>query len=334
MHLCGDELSSIGLVKSSYSLFDIIYNFLTVEVSNLPLFSIVFSLWYKIMPFGEVFLRILPIIVMDIGLYYFIKLLSKISNKYIALIGLVLMTFSNYFMLNFTFLRAYCLLFTLSISTLFMYIALEENKSKSNRIKYTVSLFLLIFTHYYGTIIGIALFFIDVLKYIKKKKSLKDFIPYFVFIIFAIWFILVFALKTQKIELLESNYGDFNGLILILKELFRQNVVMIALFFISAFYIIINYIKHRNKEGEPFVIMIILIILSFIVAYTYKYIFNMEKSYIFSRYFIGVYPYIIAVLVYGQYLIIKNNFVNKSVYLKTGLLVFYTIVFIVYSKNC
>ena len=63
-----DEVSQIGFIAKKNSFGRIIEYYLTSEVTNLPLWPLLAALWYRVVPYGEGWMRLLTVILTTLSI--------------------------------------------------------------------------------------------------------------------------------------------------------------------------------------------------------------------------------------------------------------------------
>ena len=143
--------------------------------NNPPLFTLLAALWVRMVPYGSAWLKLLS----QIFLVLATGLLGRIGYRYGSFMaGIITAVFGA----TSTLLvyccadafRPYGLLFLVGTISLHAYLYRREHQENvTSLIYYGISVFLLAFTHYFGILTCLALFFYDVLLFFCKKNSFK-----------------------------------------------------------------------------------------------------------------------------------------------------------------
>ena len=295
-----DELEWTINFISLPNFFEMLMN-LIKNIFNLPLYYILMFPFYRIVPYGELWLLLPNFIFVAIGIYMLKKIGSKVIDSDFGFICLCMAALSSYLISQGIMeLRPYGLLFCLSSFVLYRYLCLHEIYNKKNIILYTISIILLVYTHWFGILITSFYFLFDLFLFIRNKDKKLSFIyPYIILLlVFLPYCILCFLFHydnltelytwTQK-PTLESIYN-------LVKTLVSCNNICIFLFIISLFYFIVYLIRKKKNNYRYLEICIGSIIYMILIVYVYSKYINPTTSLFVERYFIIVLPHIFILI--------------------------------------
>lgn len=79
-----DELFNIGVISHDKSFADMLYIYITDEVTNPPLYTIFLYFWYRIVPYGEVYLLFPNVIFWLIGTMILMRLMYYLTDDILS----------------------------------------------------------------------------------------------------------------------------------------------------------------------------------------------------------------------------------------------------------
>lgn len=179
-----DEISQLYFIGCGHSVADTIKFSANLTEWMPPLFGIVANLWYRIMPYGEKWLLLLPILSCGVGIYATGLIGTELKNKRTGILASVFAATSLVVSSSCAFeLRSYGFLFMFSSLLVLIYIRrLKSAREESWKsiIVYGIVMALCVYTHYMAVLLCLALFIIDTVLLIKKKISAKTVLSYFI----------------------------------------------------------------------------------------------------------------------------------------------------------
>ena len=287
---------------------------------NLPLYYLIVFPIYKIAPFGELWLLIPNFIAIIVGIY----ILNKTGNKIEKNLGFasLLMAATSYTLIvhcAFEF-RPYAFLFTFSTYVLYRYICrLQDPKKRSNIFLYALSIILLAYTHWFGCLIIVFYFLVDVFLWLRKKHTISFIIPYIALgIAFLPYFIMMMLNHTTNFVNYWARRPTFKKLLYGELGFLLSNNIICKLLFVAGIIILLTYIFRKNKRQN--IDKNIILVLFGCIAWTLGTIFiyskfiNPNGSLWVSRYFLVLLPhlFIITSIPIAKLLSISSNIQIKS----------------------
>jgi uncharacterized membrane protein len=194
-----DELYSIGIVHNADAV-SICRQALFGDVHP-PLFYLILSLFYRVMPYGETYLLLLPIAFTIGGIVALSKAGKTIGGEDLGFFVLCLAVTSAVLVRQGGWeLRSYSMLFCFSSTTLLYYVRRLKEETNRNIVFYGVSLTLLLYTHYFGAILALFYGLMDLYSCLRKKIAFKCIFSYLLAGFFFVpWFVLVLVYNTRDI---------------------------------------------------------------------------------------------------------------------------------------
>lgn len=325
-----DELDwGIGVVDNS-NLISIVKTVL-VTGENLPLFYIFLFIARSIFGYNEWTLTLFSSTIFTIlGVIGIIKVSDKVLERKNRIFT-IFYIFTSYAIISMCGwqIRPYGLLFCLSSWMLYFYLNKVDDNKMSTIVKYTISMILIMYTHWYGVLISLLYAFIDFILFLKKKNDWKFLIPYLIAgLIFLPSFILL--LKYHKSDI--SSYGveipNIYSLLSIIEFLGTDIFINGIILFFGM--IIINFLS-KNIKIKIINLVPLLLILS---TYFYSRYINPAGSIVRNRYFSIILPHSIILLSFCLIKII--NYFNKKRIIKMMIIpivIIYVIFEIIISYN-
>ncbi len=202
-----DELSLLGTISSEKSVSDIIWQYLSVDVTNLPLFPLAAALWYRIFPSDDSLMLLLPCLASALSVAVSAHIAELIAGKAAGVLCAFLMAFSPALMTGCCFeFRSYAFMVLNSSLVLFLYLKRHMefqqggSKGRITAIAFSVCGFLLLMTHYFGALFMAGLGFIDLMLVVRINRKSSWLIPYaFCAAPFCVWFALMLAFKEKSL---------------------------------------------------------------------------------------------------------------------------------------
>lgn len=299
-----DELDWSVAFLNRNNFFEMIKSLVPVGYS-LPLFFIIFYPIYKIAPFGETWLLIPNFILVILGILIIKKIGEKIKGKDLGFASLCAAATSYVLIVQVGFeFRPYALLFLLSAWTLYRFIELLEENNLKNKILYTLSLILLAYTHWFGCLIIVFYFLVDLFRFFKKKIKFSFIVPYIILgIAFLPWFIPFLLYKEIDIFTYYWNGPpQWSAAIVTIEYLLSNNRLCILLFAIGTLYFIINLLlkKYKQKESKKELAYTFLCFGAIIwvigTIFIYSKLINPAGSLYVLRYFTILLPHIFIIM--------------------------------------
>lgn len=200
-----DEVSQIGFIAKKLGIGGILDYYLTSEVTNLPLFPLLAAAWYRMVPYGEGWMRFLTVLLTTGAIIFLIKTAVAIGDEYTGYIMAVISCSSSTIMqkCGLTFrVHAFWLLFTAMV--LYYYIKRQEeqgHESWKSVIVLGLAMTGLAWSHYFGCITIVYLFLMDVVLLIAKRIRICTIFSYVIAGGTLLpWFILMLIRRTMNLS--------------------------------------------------------------------------------------------------------------------------------------
>ena len=202
-----DEMSELGFIAKANSLKEILMYFLTVEITNLPLFALIAAAWYRIVPWGESWLLLLCELLTSVGIMLIILTARRLKDETAGYFAAAFCVISSTLVLRCDMeYRCYSFLFAAISLCLYLYVSMHrggsdgDGRSIKQEVILGVAMTLLAYAHYFGPLIIVALFAADAFLFLKKRLTAKFIIPYLMSgLLLTPWFLLMLKFKEKSI---------------------------------------------------------------------------------------------------------------------------------------
>jgi len=305
-----DELDwTIGIIsgKTIFNdrLFTPMFRILWENVYNLPLYYVIMKPLYELLPYGETFLLIPSILFVILGIIITGKtgkIIGGIDTGFftvcIAVSSAILITQGGWE------LRPYSITFCFSSLALLMYIRRLKTETNKNILLYGISLVLLLFCHWFGSITALFYAFTDLYLYIRKKISLKCIFAYILAgILFLPWFLMVVFHHSTDLFSYWAEVPRFSAPIRTVSYLLSDTKLYCLLFGIGFILILLKNIWGNKKEtpnvSKVWLFVSISILWTILPVYIYSKFINQNGSLYVDKYFFVIMPHIFLITAYG-----------------------------------
>ena len=292
-----DEVSQIGFIAKKNSWGQIINYYLTSEVTNLPFWPLIAAVWYRVVPYGEGWMRLLTVIFTTASIIMLIKSGKSFGGEKTGLMTAVLACISPIVMqkCGLTFrVHAFWLFFT----ALVFYLYIERNKREENKTRDYLVLGLamagLAYSHYFGCLTIVYLFITDLVRFIGKKIDIKFMISYLIGGGSLVpWFILMLSRRTMNLDEFWPKVPTFASIPKALRYIVGYDeplfVLLIITMIVTGLKLILNIVEKKEIFGKDYYSAAFAFMsLIFVVAdYIYSAHINLHSGIFVTRYFIS-----------------------------------------------
>ena len=303
-----DEMSEIGFIAKSNSLKEILMYFLTVEITNLPLFALIAAAWYRLVPWGEGWLLLLCQIFTSTGIMVLSLTARKLKDETAGYITAALCTISSTLILRCDMeYRCYSFLFMMIAFCLLLYVkrqkTLPEEISLKQELIFAVAMTFLAYAHYFGPLIIVALFVADAFLFIKKKLTIRFVLPYIVSgALLTPWFLLMLKLKEKSIADFWPSPPNLGGIPEMLRFALSYDEPIYVLSLVSMISIAVLAvwkIKEKNFKWDfHYTLIVFLWVIWFLLlgVFVYSAKINIYGSIWVDKYFISIIPFLVLIM--------------------------------------
>ena len=296
-----DEVSQIGFIAKKNSWGKIVDYYLTSEVTNLPLWPLLAAVWYRIVPYGEGWMRLITVILTTVAIVLMIKMAKAYRSGRTGLIMAVLTCISALIMqkCGLTFrVHAFWIMFT-SLVMLRYIERLKEmgNESKKSITALGIAMAGLAYSHYFGCLTIVYLFCIDAVLFLRHKIKGSFMISYLIGGgSLAPWFLLMLSKRTMNLAEFWPKTPTFASIPKAMRYILSHDepiYLLLILAMIIAALLMIDSFLNDGKDFEARFIRFSFAFmpLIFIVGdYVYSAHINTKSGIFVLRYFLSVLP--------------------------------------------
>lgn len=321
-----DEMAQVSFIAVPFK--DFLHTAIFDSNESMPLWSFPVFFWYKIAPYGEKWLLLLPELATAVGSYIVAMTGRKISGKWVGLFALIFCcTSSTLILYAGQQFREYGFIFLFSAIAIYFWakrMDFEGEERNKDIIIYGISLILLFLCHPVTLMVCGSMGVYDLILFLKKRIRFKCAVSYLMFVIICgIYFIRIFTANyiyfTEEASswIVAPKYADIQGLFRYLTG--QQMIVfIIAMLGIAAALAIFTYaFLYGRKPTKENILMggiVWLVGFSVIITFIYSAHINPDGSMFVMRYFICIMPAVTIICGYSFHLIsvgISSNF-SKS----------------------
>jgi hypothetical protein len=305
-----DELDwTIGIISGkaifNNRLFTPMFQILLEQGYNLPLYYIIIKPLYELLPYGETFLLIPSIAFVILGIIITGKTGKLTGGARLGFVAVCIAVSSSTLIIQGGWeLRPYSITFCCSALALLMYIKRLKTETNKNIFLYGVSLVLLLYCHWFGSILTLFYAFTDLCTYLRKKISLKCIFAYVLAgILFLPWFLMMLSHHTRDLSNYWMQPPKLIAPIITVSYLLSNTVLYCLLFGIGFMLILLNKVGRKQSENlseqNIWFFMSIGIIWTILPVFIYSKFINHSGSFYVQRYFFVIMPHVFLITAYG-----------------------------------
>ena len=303
-----DDSATMGIAAKNRSLGNVIETILKEESTTPPLYTIAWHYFSKLIPVGvealTLWARMLSIIANTLGFYVGAIVVRKGWNKYVGIIFEMLLITSNALIVNSGFaVRSYGFMILMSLFLLYVIIRrFEDGIDSKNKITalYTVAIFAICYTHYFGILTCLGFFLYECYLFIKKRYTYKFIFSYIVAgAVYLPWLIVNYIITREQwgsvFWISPPNYSSIIAIVVWL--LSSQELVMLCL--TLGFFITLYKVKENRVDISLNIALIITIAVEIAIVFIYSKYINPKSSVWTHRYFLNLLPYMLIIASFG-----------------------------------
>ena len=311
-----DEMSTIGYIRTGMSIFEVIKGYMVNDAVNLPLYPLILYLFYRILPYGEMYL-LLPSIILCIGAIIIISKIGYICvGEEVSLASVCFGAISIWLIYRGAWdIRCYTLLVFLSALTLYFYVKRLQEESYKNILLYGISMLFLFYTHWFGALQMIPFALYDLYLFLQKKVRFRCVISYLISGGLLLPWVIIMLLVTER------NLGGNNAASIVpqfssIKEtlyyLTGERYVCLLLLLSGVLFIVFRHFCRADKKEKMDFLFIAVWTFTCLVGGVFIYCayVNPAGTFYENKYFMVSLPQVILIMSYAIYVIIKMLLYN------------------------
>lgn len=295
-----DEIYQIGFISHNSSLLDTIHYSATLEESTPFLFGIIANLWYRVVPYGEKWLLLLPRFACSISVIFIGLIGRTIRNKRTGILAAVIASASPVILFEASSeFRSYGFLIFFTSIMVWFYCKRKLTQGKGcyvSLVWYSLAMSVVAYTHYFGIFLCGVIFLFDLILILRKKINKRVLVSYIIAGITYIPWIITVLLFKKNIQATWHKLPQIKDIYSLIKYL-CGNEFILFLFIVG-----ISFVTYRlfTKKDEYFLeICLLWGVLSVILG---LFIYGHLKSNFTlwaPRYFLELEPLIILLAAIG-----------------------------------
>ncbi len=302
-----DEVYQIGLVGSGLSIGDVFTEYTRLKDYTPPLYALISYFWIRIVPFSFRYLLLISEIMTAVGVFVTALAAKRTSGRKMGLLAEIFAVTSSVLILAAGYeFRAYALYFMATAFVLYTLAGRVSGTGKSKALFYTLSLVLLLYSHYYGSIIVGVLFLLDLGFMVARKQKFTAVLPYFISgLCFLPWLVLVFFNRTRSITEFWIQPPDLQSVFQLIGYLCSENEFLAGIFCLGLVGCLVNAAykvtaKKFDYSADAMEIYVPGILAGVvIIMFLYGSVINPSGGIFYNRYFTGILPCCFWIMAYG-----------------------------------
>lgn len=312
-----DDLLTILFVERNVGISENIRRILSDAHSNTPGFYLIAYIWFRIAPYGTLWLKLPSIVFATIGIYMCGKIAEKLKGARAGMMAALLAGTSLFLIKEGanTF-RSYGLLFLLSTLLIWFYLKRMDHAKSERRIDivlYGLVMTGLIYTHYFGGIIVFAFAIGDALLLWQKRISLKIVQSYIMAALLFLPFLLYAYGKAIGYANSEMAVPpDLRSLGRLVLAIFSGSLILLLCFLFAAVALAapkaFKVATEDLSSDQKYICALIMGVCIFTVGMAYiccRYL-GVDSKILWSRYYISILPMALIVSAIGLDMVLKS----------------------------
>lgn len=300
-----DEMASIGYVASDISISQVLDYYMTIEATNLPVYPIILYCFYHL--FGShIMVVCMPAILFIMGAsFYLIKTVRRWQGKHMALVMAVLCTLSNSFINRGGMtVRCYAMLvFAAAMALYYVYRYFEDEK---HYILLTISLLLLVYSHYFGTLLFGLLGLYFLVQIIRKKANIKSLVCFILpGALFLPWFLMTMTATSVDVSSFWIAPPGIKSVVEALGFILGSSYIICAIYGVTFMVAVWDMIILKKRDTLLFLCIAVPVVVIGLI-FVYSRFINPGGGLFENRYFMVLIPCCYLTIIYGISSIIEK----------------------------
>lgn len=298
-----DDVASIQFAMSGQNFIEMLSEIIKSDPTNVPLFYILLRIWIKTFGYNPSAMRFLPELISVFSIFFVGLIGKKIKNRKLGIIAAGITATSIQIMYASFQIRAYSLI--ILGGAIVFYAWLCRTEKFCSQIFYIFALWLLSFTHFFGVLFCFALGLWDLLKVICGKSKFVSLIPYVVFcVVFVPYLLISFISANNMYGSFWPPVPDYLDIIEMIEQLVPIRTIGFVIFWGMLLFLLFSLKKNSNIKstsetmesiGIAYWCIFIVVLISFVYS---RYINPISSVWVY-RYFLVLYPCMVIIVAFG-----------------------------------
>lgn len=309
-----DEVYQVGLVGSGKSISDVFRDYTQLKDYTPPLYALISYVWIRIVPFSFRYFILISELMTAVGVWICALVGEAAGEKKMGLLTGLFAAVSSTLVLAAGYeFRSYALYFMASAIVLYRLVKRLGGGGGSEwkcRVYDTLALVLLLYSHYYGSILLGVLFGLELFFVLSHRQKAKVLVPYIVsFFCFLPWLALVFLNRTRSITEFWIQPPDLQSVFKLFRYLCSDNELLLAFLCMGLAGCLVSVVGQTVKrqfcfQTDAWKVYVVGVLLGTIgVMFLYGAVINPSGGIFYNRYFTGVLPCCFLLMAQGVILI-------------------------------
>lgn len=302
-----DEVYQLGLVGPDKGLGEVFQSYMQLKDYTPPLYAVIVWIWRAVVPFSFPWLLLVSEGFTAAGIYFTALAGRELGGRKLGLLAEILSAASTVLILHAGYeFRSYSLYFLSAALLAYAMAKRIRSSGKKGNVFLVIALLLLLYSHYYGSVIAGVLFLLELIFIIAKKQSLKSIYPYLAAGGgFLPWLLLVFINHTRSITEFWIQPPDLRVLFDLIRFLCSGNEFQLWTLCLGIAGCLVGFAAKchsgrfiYNEDAEKLYLPGLVVAVP-AVMYLYSTVINPSGGIFYDRYFLGLLPFCCLLTAWG-----------------------------------
>ncbi|MCM1267204.1 MAG: hypothetical protein NC302_04790 [Bacteroidales bacterium] len=323
-----DEIASIGFVRNGLSISEMLNTYLYRE-TNLPLYSLLLYVVYRIMPYGEKYLLLPSILFCLAGIVLLAASAYRLKGKRAGFIALCLGVSSSSLLWQAAWeIRCYAMAFFFSALVFYTFVGKCRMPDRKHMILFATAVALCLWTHWFACIMLFFYGVTDLLMAVLRKISWKHLLCYVPgCLLFFPWLFVSFYFKGGELDHFWTEVPQWKDMVWTVLFYLNGNRILWFLCLLTGLLLfakVVPAVRQADTEEKTevmlsaFCVAVVAWVIGVVFVFS-KYI-NPQGSLYVQRYFTVVHPHILLITTLGveEILNLADRLPTQRVVLRVG----------------
>lgn len=299
-----DEVYQLGMVRDSLDVKGMLREYAQLKDYTPPLYALICYFWVRIVPFSFRWLLLISEGFAALGVFVTSLVGERVGGKKLGLLTGIFAATSSVLVLSAGYeFRSYSLYFTASAFVFLLLAKRIQNPGRTVSVQYGLALVLLLYSHYYGTVLFAVLFLLEVMFAARRHIKWSRLVVYVVSgAAFLPWMLLVFVYRTRSMTEFWIQPPDLMSVIELFRYLCSENPFVLALLGLGTALTAVSLADRCRRRAFAcekdgmWVYLLGTVVGVVVVMYVYGAYINPDGGLFYKRYFLGLLPCCFVIL--------------------------------------